>query len=90
MEMEYKERLEDAERHWMESLEEKERFYEKELKKRDENGIIIRQLEERLRQKESQSEIKTKEIKRILLQYSDLKTEKVKSEVKIGESMLSI
>ena len=90
METEHKQRVIDTERQWNVALAEKDRIYENQVKKTEANEFVIRRLEEKLRQKEVQFDIKKGEIKRVLLQYSDLKNEKVKCEKKIGAYVLSI
>ena len=89
MEREHKQRILDIEKQWEATLAEKEKIYEKRLEKREGNDAKVKQLEEELREKESQLQIKRGEVKRILIQYSDLKNEKVRCETKLGECLPS-
>ena len=90
MEKEHKQRILDMEKQWAATLAEKEKIYEAQLEKREANGAKVKQLEEELREKESQFQIKKGEVKRILIQYSDLKNEKVRCETKLGEYALKL
>ena len=90
MKNDHKQSIIDIENKWEEKLVEKEKFYEKQLKKKEANEILIRRMEEKMRQKEMQLEVKKGELKRILLQYSDLKNDKIRCEKKIGKFLFCI
>ena len=77
--------MKDSEQRWEQKLKEKEIECEKQLKRKEANEILMRRMDDQLKQKEVQLEVKRGDLKRMLVQCADLKNDKMRCEKKIGE-----
>ena len=85
LERDYSDTMEGIEEKCRQKFSDKEQAYEKQMKKKEANEILMRRMDEQLKRKEAQLEVKKAELKRMHVQCSDLKNDKLRCEKKIGK-----